>query len=247
MLVRLDKYLADAGFGSRSQVKNMLRRGRVTVDGAAEKSPERKIETDSADVCVDGMAVLSERTVWFMMNKPSGYITASSDKSQKVVMDLMKPYLAAGSRQKVSPVGRLDIDTEGLLLLTDDGQAAHRLLSPSHHVPKTYQAVLEGKIDKTQVEKFETGLDIGDEKITKPARLEILCETPLVTFAEITVTEGRYHQVKRMAEKIGSRVLYLRRISMGGIKLDLTLPWGGVRKLAADELDMLTHSLNSLK
>ena len=235
MLVRLDKYLADAGFGTRTQVKDMLRRGRVLVSGETEKSPKRKIEIDREEVCVDGIPVRQETFFWYMMNKPAGYVTAASDRSQPVVMDLLRPHLPAGGRLQVFPVGRLDLDTEGLLLFTDDGQAAHRLLSPAHHVPKTYQAVLEGRIDPEQVEQFEHGLDIGDDKPTKPAKLQILSKSEMVTFAEITVTEGRYHQIKRMAERIGSRVLYLRRTAMGSVKLDLSLPAGGVRKLTAEE------------
>ena len=238
-MVRLDKYLADRLCMTRSQVKQILRSGRVQVSGVTRKDPAFKVDPSAEEITADGecLSVLPAGPAWIMMNKPSGYVTAAHDRLYPAVMELIPEKMAG--RKGVFPVGRLDVDTEGLLLFTDDGAAAHRLLSPSSHVTKTYQAVLAGNITESQIRSFSEGLDIGDEKKTLPAELKVLWEGNGVSFAEISVTEGRFHQVKRMAEAVGTRVLYLRRVRMGNLALDLTLARGEVRALTDAERKML--------
>ena len=208
--MRLDKYLAQAGLGTRSEVKKLIRSGRVLLNGKLTKSPECKVET-SDEVMVDDRQITYEEYVYYMLNKPGGVVTATIDSKDKTVIDLLKePYV-----KDLFPVGRLDKDTEGLLLLTNHGALAHRLLAPKSHVEKGYYARLE----KPAIQCFLNGLDIGDKKPTKPARLKILSGCEVM----IWITEGRFHQIKRMCQKIGKPVRYLKRIQMGTLRLDESL------------------------
>ncbi|MBQ9064316.1 MAG: rRNA pseudouridine synthase [Blautia sp.] len=216
---RLDKYLADAGTGSRSEVKNIIRKGRVTVGGRKETMPDAKVGTGQ-QVCVDGRPVTkAPEHVYYLMNKPAGVITATEDRAERTVLDILPddlPYITPARRKKLFPVGRLDKDTEGLLLITDDGALAHRLLSPKHHVEKEYYARIEGKLCQDAERRFELGMDIGDGDKTLPAKLIRISDSEI----RVILVEGRFHQVKRMVSACGAEVVYLKRVRMG----DLTLP-----------------------
>ncbi len=229
-MLRLDKFLADMGKGTRSELKRELKKGLVTVNGKTEKSPERKIDPETDQVAYRGEPVCYEKFFYYMLNKPPGFVSATEDRRERTVMELMK----GASGKGLFPVGRLDKDTEGLLLITNDGELAHRLLHPGRHVDKVYMAELAGPVTEEMIRLFAEGLDIGDDKPALPARLVVLENGPRAR-TEITICEGRYHQVKRMAEAVGSRVLSLKRLSMGPLKLDENLPAGHYRPLTQEE------------
>lgn len=233
-MIRLDKYLADMGVGTRSEVKNFIRRGMVTVDGAAASRPEQKIQPERQTVMVNGSQVCYVEFEYYMLNKPAGVVSAVTDTREKTVLDL----LTDKKRKDLFPVGRLDKDTEGLLLITNDGELSHRLLSPSKHVDKTYFARIQGRATADDIRAFSEGIDIGDEKPALPAVLKIL-KTGDTSEVEVTIQEGRFHQVKRMFEAVGKKVIYLKRLSMGSVVLDETLPPGGYRELTKEELERL--------
>lgn len=233
-MIRLDKYLADMGVGTRSEVKNFIRRGMVTVDGAAASRPEQKIQPERQTVMVNGSQVCYVEFEYYMLNKPAGVVSAVTDTREKTVLDL----LTGKKRKDLFPVGRLDKDTEGLLLITNDGELSHRLLSPSKHVDKTYFARIQGRATADDIRAFSEGIDIGDEKPALPAVLKIL-KTGDTSEVEVTIQEGRFHQVKRMFEAVGKKVIYLKRLSMGSVVLDETLPPGGYRELTKEELERL--------
>lgn len=227
--IRLDKYLGDLGTAPRSECKRIIRSGRVCVDGAAVTAPETKIDPRAAVVTLDG-----ERLVWaahhyYMMNKPAGVLTATEDRRQKTVLDLLPEEL---QRMGLFPVGRLDRDTRGLLLLTDDGDFAHRVISPKFAVEKLYDACVEGTPDEFDAEAFAEGLVLGDGTKCRPARLEILGEGRCL----VTVTEGKYHQVKRMLASRGKPVTALKRLSVGALHLPETLPEGAFVELDDEDL-----------
>ena len=235
-MMRLDKFLCETGFGTRSQVKELLKKGQVTVNGAVAKKPEQKIDEHKDQVICQGKAASYEKYVYYMLHKPAGVVSATEDKREKTVLDLLKP---EDRRDGIFPVGRLDKDTEGFLLLTDDGDLAHRLLSPRKHVDKTYYAKIAGSVTEAHIERFREGLDIGDEKKTLPAMLEILASEPETSEIRITIHEGRFHQVKRMFEAVGCKVTYLKRLSMGAVALDETLAPGDYRPLNEKERELL--------
>ena len=228
---RLDKYLCDSGVGSRSQVKMILKAGRVTVDGVVERDNSRKIDPAGQTVCLDGEVLGGKRRMVVMLNKPAGYVTATEDKTEKTVMELLPPEIR---QMDVKPVGRLDKATEGLLLFTNDGDLLHRLISPKKEVPKVYYARHEGTATQEDVAAFETGLTLGDGTKCLPAKLEILGEGE----SRITVCEGKYHQVRRMMASRNMPVIYLERQQEGGLSLD-GLPRGAVRELEEAELLLL--------
>ena len=232
--VRLDKFLADAGAGTRSEVKKFIQKGKVQVNGVPAKKSEIKVSEED-EVVLDGNRISqAPEFVYYLLHKPAGYVSATEDKRDKPVMELV-----ASDRKGLFPVGRLDKDTEGLLLLTDDGELAHRLLSPKKHVDKTYFAKIDGQVTEEHVKQFREGLDIGDEKKTLPAVLTILLSGP-VSEIEVTIHEGRFHQIKRMFEAVGCKVTYLKRLSMGSLVLDETLPPEEYRPLTEAELEGLT-------
>lgn len=233
-MMRLDKYLADMGIGTRSEVKKLIRQGKVTIDGRKAKVPEEKIDSKEQSVCVDGTSVVYETFEYYMLNKPAGVISATYDKEQKTVLDLIE----SRKRKDLFPVGRLDKDTEGLLLITNDGNLSHRLLSPKKHVDKLYYAKVEGVVTEDDVMKFANGLDIGEGEHTKPAKLRVLVSDE-ISEIELTIQEGKFHQVKRMFEAVGKRVIYLKRLSMGSLQLDETLAPGEYRPLSKKELEDL--------
>ena len=229
-IIRLDKYLADMGCGTRSQVKQMIRKGQVEINGEKIKKPEQKITTAQDRVCVAGTEIRYEKYRYYLLHKPAGYVSATTDNRDKTVLELLPENI----RRELFPVGRLDKDTEGLLLITNDGALAHDLLSPAKHVEKTYYAVIDGVVTEKDVNSFENGVDIGEEKLTKPGKLRILKSEP-ESEIELTITEGRFHQVKRMFEAVGKKVLYLKRISMGPLQLTDDLKPGEYRPLTEEE------------
>lgn len=235
-MMRLDKFLCETGFGTRSQVKELLKKGQVTVNGVAAKKPEQKIDEHKDQITCQGKIASYEKYVYYMLHKPAGVVSATEDKREKTVLDLLK---SEDRRDGIFPVGRLDKDTEGFLLLTDDGDLAHRLLSPRKHVDKTYYAKIAGSVTEAHIERFREGLDIGDEKKTLPAMLEILASEPEISEIRITIHEGRFHQVKRMFEVVGCKVIYLKRLSMGAVALDETLAPGDYRPLNEKERELL--------
>ena len=235
-MMRLDKFLCETGFGTRSQVKELLKKGQVTVNGVAAKKPEQKIDEHKDQITCQGKIASYEKYVYYMLHKPAGVVSATEDKREKTVLDLLK---SEDRRDGIFPVGRLDKDTEGFLLLTDDGDLAHRLLSPRKHVDKTYYAKIAGSVTEAHIERFREGLDIGDEKKTLPAMLEILASEPEISEIRITIHEGRFHQVKRMFEAVGCKVTYLKRLSMGAVVLDEKLAPGNYRPLNEKERELL--------
>ena len=235
-MMRLDKFLCETGFGTRSQVKEMLKKGQVTVNGVSAKKPEQKIDEHKDRITCQGKTASYEKYVYYMLHKPAGVVSATEDKREKTVLDLLK---SEDRRDGIFPVGRLDKDTEGFLLLTDDGDLAHRLLSPRKHVDKTYYAKIAGSVTEAHIERFREGLDIGDEKKTLPAMLEILASKTETSEIRITIHEGRFHQVKRMFEAVGCKVTYLKRMSMGAVALDETLAPGDYRPLNEKERELL--------
>lgn len=233
-MIRLDKFLSDMGMGTRSELKKMIRSGRVQIDGVPAKRPEQKVEPDTQEVRLDGQVICYQKLEYYMLHKPAGVVSATKDAKEKTVIDL----ITGTKRKDLFPVGRLDKDTEGLLLITNDGDLAHRLLTPGKHVDKMYFARIEGCVTEEDVAAFLRGLDIGDETLTLPAKLEIL-SAGAISEIRITIQEGRYHQVKRMFEAVGMRVLYLKRLSMGSLTLDETLEKGAFRPLTSEELKEL--------
>lgn len=223
-MIRLDKFLADAGVGTRSEVKKYIQKGRIQVNGENAKKPEMKVDPEKDEVVFDREVIsVAPEFVYYLLNKPAGYVTATEDKREKTVMDLISE-----KRKGLFPVGRLDKDTEGLLLITDDGKLGHQLLSPKKHVWKTYYARVEGLLPENAKEQVEKGLDIGDEKLTLPAKLEICTEDLEQKQCEVllTIHEGRFHQVKRMIAALGGEVVYLKRLTMGKLSLPDELPLG---------------------
>ena len=235
-MMRLDKYLCETGFGTRSQVKDLLKKGQVMVNGEVVKKPELKINETTDQILCQGKKAFYQKNIYLMLHKPAGVVSATEDNREKTVLDLVRP---EDRKNSLFPVGRLDKDTEGLLLLTDDGELAHRLLSPKKHVDKTYYAKIDGQVTEEHVKQFREGLDIGDEKKTLPAVLTILLSGP-VSEIEVTIHEGRFHQIKRMFEAVGCKVTYLKRLSMGSLVLDETLPPEEYRPLTEAELEGLT-------
>lgn len=228
---RLDKYLCDCGAGTRSQVKTMLKAGRVTVDGKIEKDGSRKVDPAVSEICLDGEKQGTVGTVVVMMNKPMGYVTATEDKTERTVMELLPaPY----KNMDLKPVGRLDKATEGLLLFTNDGDLLHRLISPKKAVPKVYYARHEGTAGEADIKAFAEGLTLRDGTICLPAVLEPLGEGE----SRVTVCEGKYHQVRRMLASRGLPVTYLERRQEGNLTLG-KLERGAVRQLTENELENL--------
>lgn len=228
---RLDKFLVECGVGSRSQVKDVLKAGRVTVDGIVERDNSRKIEPKTQTVCLDEEVLGGRRRVVAMLNKPAGFVTATEDKNERTVMELLPQELL---QQDVKPVGRLDKATEGLLLFTNDGDLLHRLISPKKEVPKVYYARHEGQAGEDDITAFAEGLTLRDGTICLPAKLEPLGPGESL----ITVCEGKYHQVRRMMASRQMTVLYLERRQEGALSLG-DLPRGDVRELSEAEIKLL--------
>lgn len=236
-MIRLDKYLADMGCGTRQEVKKFIRSGQVSVDGIVVKKPETKVEQTVQEVFLNGEKVGYESFEYYMLNKPAGVISATEDQSCQTVVDLIKDK----KRKDLFPVGRLDKDTEGLLLVTNDGALAHRLLSPKKHVDKCYFARICGKVTEEDVRSFEKGVNIGSQEqpeITMPGKLEIITSDD-ISKIRLTIQEGKFHQVKRMFQAVGKEVIYLKRLRMGTLILDENLGIGEYRPLTKEELEKL--------
>lgn len=227
-LLRLDKYLADMGAGTRSQLKEWIRKGRVAVNGDTARSPEQKVAPGYDRVEVDGVLVGYVEKEYYMLNKPAGVISATEDARHKTVLDL----ISSRQRKDLFPVGRLDRDTEGLLLITNDGELAHRLLSPKKHVDKVYYVKTDRPIPEDAEKRFSQGIQMEDGTVFQPASMERETDTS----AYLTIQEGKFHQVKRMFSAVGCQVVYLKRISMGPLRLDDTLACGAYRKLTEEEI-----------
>ena len=253
MLIRLDKYLADSGFGTRSEVRSLVKSGSVSINEEIVKDAGQRLDTENDRVKVRGGYVSYSEYEYYMLHKPAGVITASSDKRERTVVDLID----SKKRRDLFPVGRLDRDTEGLLLITNDGDLAHRLLAPGKHVDKKYMAVISGELPNDATALFEAGLDIGDDKLTKPARLKVydtkkeylesiskelrdeyLLEHCRDTdhICEIIITEGRYHEIKRMFEATNCKVEYLKRYAMGRLELDMNLKLGEYKAIKREDI-----------
>lgn len=237
-MMRLDKYLADAGIGTRSQIKAYIRKGFVTVNEKKVTAPDSKITPGADSIQFQGQPVLCSDFEYYLLNKPQGYVSATKDNTAPTVLSLIK-----SNRKDLFPVGRLDKDTEGLLLITNDGVLSHYLLSPKHHVDKTYTAIIEGIVTTADIDSFAKGLVIGDEdlSVALPAKLEILqiSEAENFSYINITIQEGKFHQVKRMFHAVGKKVIYLKRISFGGVILPDDLAPGQFRALTDEELSLL--------
>ena len=239
--MRLDKFLVACAVGSRTEVKNFLKSGRVTVNGKKEKSAKLQIDEEIDEIRFDGQKLDYEEFVYYMMNKPQGVISATEDPKHKTVLDLMDDYARA---KEVFPVGRLDIDTHGLLLLTNDGKLAHALLSPKRHVDKTYLAQVDGIMTDEDIETFAQGIPLKDFTC-QPAKLELVSiDTEKdQSLVRVTIAEGKFHQVKRMVAYCGKEVVDLQRLTMGTLTLDEDLKRGEWRRLTKEELEGLLESV----
>ena len=229
---RLDKVLAATGRWSRREVKLLVKQGQVRVNGAAASSAEEKLDPETAAVTVGGQTVVLQKHTYIMLHKPAGVLSATEDSRQKTVLELLPPELR---RRGLSPVGRLDKDTEGLLLLTDDGELAHRLLSPKYHVDKRYYAEVDGLLGPADADAFAKGMTLDDGLVCLPAGLELLDGGGCI----VTLQEGKFHQVKRMLAFRGAPVRYLKRLAMGPLALDPSLETGAFRELTAAEVSAL--------
>lgn len=230
-MIRLDRFLTEMGCGTRSQVKAFIRKGRVRVDEAVIKQPECKVDPVQTMVSLDGKQITYSAFEYYMLNKPAGVVSATEDKKYETVVSLITERL----RQDLFPVGRLDLDTEGLLLITNDGALAHQLLSPKHHVDKVYYAELSAEIPADAVQRFAEGIALEEDFVTLPAKLTVLSPKT----AEVTIQEGKFHQIKRMFEAVGVEVVYLKRLSMGTLLLDDSLAPGEYRPLSTVEVNRL--------
>lgn len=235
-MLRLDKYLADCGVGTRSEIKKLISAGAVKVDGVCATTPKTKVDEKVTEVTLDGKHIKYKKYIYLMLNKPKGYVSAVRDNHYKTVIDLVPDEYA---HYDVFPMGRLDIDTVGLLVLTNDGDMAHRLLSPTHHVPKKYVAEVDGRITDDDVIAFASGMDLGDF-VAKPADLKIIEVSDEKSIADVVIQEGKFHQIKRMFEKTGKTVTFLKRIEMNRLPLDEGLEEGEMRELSEEEVLLLS-------
>lgn len=241
--MRLDRMLSHIGAATRSEAKALARQGRIHVNGRPVRDTGTKIDPERDEVTVDGMLQAYREHVYLMLNKPPGVISATEDARERTVLDLLDDRMQA---RRPFPVGRLDKDTEGLLLLTTDGELAHRLLSPRRHVPKVYVARVEGEVTEADAGRFAQGVRLDDGYVTMPAELAIreVASRDEGTFStvELTIREGKFHQVKRMFQAVGKRVVHLKRIRMGPLALDPSLAPGQWRELTADESEALARA-----
>lgn len=233
--MRVDKLLSNVGVASRAELKKYCKQGLISVNGKVINNPGVQVDSESDDIRFNGEKIVYREFVYIMLNKPDGYISATFDKCDPIVLDLIdQSYLVF----EPFPVGRLDKDTEGLLVLTNDGQLAHRVLSPKKHVPKTYYAKIQGKVTEEDILAFEKGVILDDGYETMPSQLKIL-KSDDMSEIELTIHEGKFHQVKRMFESVGKKVVYLKRLSMGKLKLDESLKLGEYRELTEEEVKLI--------
>lgn len=233
--MRIDKMLANLGYGSRKEVKQLLKSGAVKVNDVVVKDAKQQVDPTKETVTLNGEAIEYREFIYLLMNKPQGVLSATEDSKDETVIDLLE---LEDQVYEPFPVGRLDKDTEGLLLITNDGQLAHKLLSPKKHVPKTYFAIIDQEVTEEDVKAFAQGVILDDGYEAKPGELKIL-KSGIRSDIELTITEGKFHQVKRMFEAVGKSVVYLQRISMGPLALDETLELGEYRELTDEEVELL--------
>lgn len=226
--MRLDKFLCDTAGLTRTEAKNAVKKGQIAVNGQVQKTADFKVKETTDTVTFQGKPLSYAAFHYYMLHKPAGVITATEDKKESTVMDILREEKV----KNLFPVGRLDKDTEGLLLITDDGELAHNLLSPKKHVDKEYLVKVRDSISEEDCKKLAEGVDIGDEKPTAPAKVERVAEKEIL----LTIREGRFHQVKRMLQAVGNEVLYLKRLSMGSLRLPKDLEKGAYRPLSEDEI-----------
>lgn len=233
--MRVDKLLSNVGVASRAELKKYCKQGLISVNGKVINNPGVQVDVENDEIIFDGEKVTYKEFIYLMLNKPDGYISATFDKRDPIVLDLIdKEDLVF----EPFPVGRLDKDTEGLLVLTNDGQLAHRVLSPKKHVPKTYYAKIEGVVTEDDIKAFAKGVTLDDGYETMPAELVIL-KSDEISEIELTIHEGKFHQVKRMFESVDKKVIYLKRLSMGKLQLDKNLALGEYRELTDEEIKMI--------
>ena len=231
MVVRVDKIMSELGFGSRSEIKKYAKAGKIRINDIVIKKADEKVDSERDKLYFEGRQVVVEEFETYVLYKPAGYVCATKDNVHKTVMELID-----SDRKNIVPVGRLDLDTEGLLILTNDGALNHRLVSPASHVDKIYYAKFDGTLADEAIECTAKGLDIGEGEVSKPAKLEILSSDEV----KLTIHEGKYHQVKRMIKALGGEVIYLKRIAFGGLNLDdLNLKKGESRKITKEEVEKL--------
>lgn len=240
-MMRLDKFLVESGKGSRKDIKEFARKGLISVNNTTIKNSDYKINETSDIICLNNEKIIYEKFVYLMLNKPAGVVSATFDNKDKTVIDLIDEY----KHLDLFPFGRLDKDSEGLLIISNDGKLAHELLSPKKHVNKKYYVDVSGKVTEDDIKKFKEGIMLDDEKC-KPATLEIL-ESNDISKCYVTISEGKFHQVKRMFESVNKKVIYLKRITFGNLTLDKSLELGKYRKLTDEEILKLKryHSLAS--
>ncbi|MDU5596267.1 MAG: pseudouridine synthase [Lachnospiraceae bacterium] len=231
MVVRVDKIMSELGFGSRSEIKKYAKAGKIRINDKVIKKADEKVDSERDKLYFEGRQVVVEEFETYVLYKPAGYVCATKDNVHKTVMELID-----SDRKNIVPVGRLDLDTEGLLILTNDGALNHRLVSPASHVDKVYYAKFDGTLADDAIECTAKGLDIGEGEVSKPAKLEILSSDEV----KLTIHEGKFHQVKRMIKALGGEVTYLKRIAFGGLNLDdLNLKKGESRKISKEEVEKL--------
>ncbi|MEE1527549.1 MAG: pseudouridine synthase [Blautia sp.] len=234
--IRLDKYLADMGLGTRTEVKKDIKKGRISVNQEIIKSPEYKIDIQTDVVLADGKEIAYEKMVYYMLNKPQGVVSATEDRRDRTVLELIQEK----KRKDLFPVGRLDKDTEGLLLITNDGELAHNLLAPKKHVDKKYFVRLKNALSEENRKHLEEGVDIGEDRLTMPSQVFLLNEEK--NEVEIIIREGKFHQIKRMFHAVGNEVVFLKRLSMGSLVLDENLLPGEYRLLTPEEIVRLKEN-----
>lgn len=234
--IRLDKYLADMGLGTRTEVKKDIKKGRISVNQEIVKSPEYKIDIQTDVVLADGKEIAYEKLVYYMLNKPQGVVSATEDRRDRTVLEIIQEK----KRKDLFPVGRLDKDTEGLLLITNDGELAHNLLAPKKHVDKKYFVRLKNALSEENRKHLEEGVDIGEDRLTMPSQVFLLNEEK--NEVEIIIREGKFHQIKRMFHAVGNEVVFLKRLSMGSLVLDENLLPGEYRLLTPEEIVRLKEN-----
>lgn len=235
---RLDKILANLGYGSRKEVKALCRKGEVVVDGTQVKDSAEKVDPVNSTIEVKGEKINYRKFIYLMMNKPSGVVSATFDNYDETVIDLLDPEYQVF---EPFPIGRLDKDTVGLLLITNDGELNHKLIAPKNHVDKVYYAEINKPIDESDIVKFENGITLDDGYLCMPAKLEVINSNEDGSEVHVTIQEGKFHQVKRMFEAVDKSVVYLRRISFGPLKLDETVEEGNFRELTEEEIELLKN------
>ncbi len=236
---RLDKVLSNFGFGSRTEIKSAVKNGLITVDGTVVKDSGMHVDPAESTILMNGVKLDYRKYIYLMMNKPRGVISATTDTRQKTVFDILPEEYKCFD---LFPAGRLDIDTEGLVLMTNDGQLAHDILSPKKHVTKQYYAHVQGRVEQADIEAFQRGVTLDDGYKTLPAGLEIL-RSDEISEIRLSIVEGKFHQVKRMFEAVGKKVIYLKRLSMGKLRLDENLGLGECRELTGEDVELLRTSV----